>query len=96
LIAPGQDVRNLVIQNVTMVANHAREAGDRATVEELLTAYSIDESLANPEPGIIGIVDDMLTAGTHYRAMQIVLSNRFPKATIIGLFVARRIFPDDY
>ncbi|MEP1521999.1 hypothetical protein [Ascidiaceihabitans sp.] len=95
LIVDGQDVRNLVIQNTTMVANHARGTADRVTVEELLAVYSIDESLANPAPNVIGIVDDMLTAGTHYRAMHTVLSDRFPDATIIGIFVARRIFPDD-
>lgn len=95
LISGQQDVRNLVIQNATMVANHARGAGDRVTVDELLSAYSIDETVANPEPIAIGIVDDMLTAGTHYRAMHTILSGRFPSANIIGLFVARRIFPDD-
>lgn len=65
------------------------------TVEELLQLYSIDESVAAPMPGAIGIVDDVLTAGTHYRAMHTVLANRFPGVPIIGLFVARRIFPDD-
>ncbi|MCZ4288466.1 hypothetical protein [Hoeflea alexandrii] len=95
LVVQGQDVRNLVVQNSTMVANHARGSDERVTVEELLAAYSIDESLANPEPSSIGIVDDMLTAGTHYRAMHTILINRFPDANIIGLFVARRIFPDD-
>lgn len=95
LIANGQDVRNLVVQNTTMVANHARGPDDRVTVDELLAVYSIDESLANPEPTTIGIVDDMLTAGTHFKAMQSILSQRFPNAAIIGLFVARRIFPED-
>lgn len=78
-----------------MVANHARGNDDRVAVVELLEVYSIDESLANPEPKVIGIVDDMLTAGTHYRAMHTILKIRFPHAHIIGLFVARRIFPDD-
>lgn len=95
LIAKGQDVRNLVVQNTTMVANHARGPDDRVTVDELLAVYSIDESLANPEPTTIGIVDDMLTAGTHFKAMQLILSQRFPEAVIVGLFVARRIFPED-
>lgn len=95
LIRQGQDVRNLVVQETTMIANHARGADDRVTVQELLGAYKIDEKLAAPEPSHIGIVDDMLTAGTHFRAMHTVLSDRFPNAKIVGLFVARRIFPDD-
>jgi predicted amidophosphoribosyltransferase len=90
-----QDVRNLVVQNATMVANHARGTDDRVTVQELLDVYEIDEAQASPAPTHIGIVDDMLTAGTHYRAMHTILSKRFPDAQIVGLFVARRIFPDD-
>jgi len=95
LIQQDRDVRNLVVQNNSMVANHARGANDRVTVPELLQVYEIDETLANPEPTQIGIVDDMLTAGTHYRAMHTILSQRFPAAQTVGLFVARRIFPDD-
>ncbi len=94
LIRQGQDVRNLVVQTGSMVANHARGAGARVTVEELSSAYSIAEELTNPAPKQIGVVDDMLTTGTHFRAMHEVLSKRFPGVPIIGLFVARRIFPD--
>lgn len=95
LIREGQDVRNLVVQDCTMKANHARGIDDRVSIEELLEAYSIDESLSDPEPTHIGIVDDMLTAGTHYQAMHTILSERFPNASITGLFVARRVFPDE-
>lgn len=95
MVREGQDVRNLVVQNATMVANHARGTDDRVTVQELLDVYEIDEEQADPAPTHIGIVDDMLTAGTHYRAMHTILSERFPEAKIVGLFVARRIFPDD-
>jgi hypothetical protein len=42
----------------------------------------------------IAVVDDVLTAGVHYRAMHTVLSRRFPDVPIIGVFVARRVFPD--
>ena len=42
---------------------------------------------------MIGIFDDVLTAGTHYRAMAITLGNRFPGIPIFGFFVARRVFP---
>ncbi|MEN3974780.1 hypothetical protein [Emcibacter sp. SYSU 3D8] len=92
-IRPGNiDVRELVVQDASMIASH--EAGfQRHTIQDLLAVYSIDESLVNPEPKAIGIVDDVLTAGTHYRAMHTVLSNRFPSVSIVGVFIARRIFP---
>jgi predicted amidophosphoribosyltransferase len=94
-IGPEVDVRNLVKQNASMVASHERAPGERPTVEELLAVYSIEENLVNGDPKYIGIVDDVLTAGTHYRAMHTILSNRFTNAKIAGIFVARRIFPDD-
>lgn len=97
LIWPGvADVRNLVVQNTSMQASHERSPGQqRISKEELIAAYSIDEALAAPAPTSIAVVDDMLTAGTHYRGMYHVLSRRFPGVQIVGMFIARRIFPED-
>ncbi len=97
LVWPGvADVRNLVVQNTSMQASHERDQGQqRITKEQLIAAYSINETIAAPSPKSIAIVDDMLTTGTHYRAMHHVLSQRFRDARIVGMFVARRIFPDD-
>lgn len=92
-IYPNLDVRNLVVQNVDMDASHTKQPGDRTPVGELMASYSIDESIAEPAPTQIAIVDDMLTTGRHYRAMQRVLSDRYPDVPFIGLFIARRIFP---
>jgi hypothetical protein len=62
-------------------------------VADLLGVYEIDESIAAPPPTKIGIVDDVLTAGTHFRALQIKLNERFPGVPVVGLFIARRVFP---
>lgn len=67
-------------------------AGERPGVEDLLAIYAIDEALAQPAPAVIGIFDDALTAGTHYRAMETALRNRFPGVPIFGFFIARRVF----
>jgi hypothetical protein len=85
------DVRELVVQIKSTDAVH--EGGDRLRPEQLQANYRIDEDLC-PEgcPKYIGIVDDMLTAGAHFRAMKNVLSARFPESKITGIFVARRIF----
>ena len=93
LIRPGLDVRNLVVQAQSTNAAHEVGMGDRVTVEELLDLYAINEALAAPAPQAIGILDDVLTAGTHFRAMQIKLAERFPGVKITGLFIARRVFP---
>lgn len=92
---PPPDVRPLVQQATSTNASHEVAQGDRVTVEELLNLYTINEGIAHPPPRSIAIVDDVLTAGTHYRAMQTVLTERFPGVPIIGLFVARRVFPDN-
>jgi hypothetical protein len=89
------DVRNLVVQIDSTVAAHEAGSGDRVTVAELLALYHIDEALVAPPPAILGIVDDVLTAGTHFRAMHRILTERFPGVAIAGLFIARRVFPND-
>ncbi len=83
------DVRELVVQTVSTAAAHQ---GDRPSVEDLLHIYQIDEAKTTPAPLRIAIIDDVLTAGTHYRAMHTVLSGRFPGVPIVGMFIARRVF----
>ena len=48
-----------------------------------------------PEPQVIVVVDDVLTKDSHYRAVLTVLSERFPRVPLIGLFIARRA-PDGF
>jgi len=87
------DVRELVIQTESLEADHEREAGERHSVEELVNIYEIDETLAIPAPDKIAIVDDVLTVGRHFRAMETIISERFPNIPIVGIFVARCISP---
>ncbi len=89
------DIRELVVQSASTVAAHEVGTGQRLAVGDLTQLYSIDESIAQPTPKSIIIVDDVLTAGTHYRAMHTVLSQRFPGVPIHAIFVARRVFPPD-
>jgi predicted amidophosphoribosyltransferase len=89
----GADVRELVIQKKSMEATHV--STKRHTIDELVANYEIDEEEAGEKaPTHIVIVDDMMTAGAHYRAMRKVLKKRFPGVPISGVFLARRIFPD--
>lgn len=93
-IRPGLDVRNIIRQTASTDAAH--ESEHRVTVEELLSIYEVDEAVCGPNPQQLGIVDDVLTAGTHYRAMHTVLSARFPGIPIVGVFIARRVFPNPF
>lgn len=95
-IRPGLDVRCLVKQTVSMKASHAAGDGRRSSVEELIASYRLDETLVDPAPTGIGIFDDVLTVGRHYRAMHTVLSARFPSVPITGIFIARTIHPNPF
>ncbi|WP_229807657.1 hypothetical protein [Asticcacaulis endophyticus] len=86
------DVRNLVTQSQSTAASHEVGVGERVTVNELNSIYAINENLAAPPPTYLAVVDDVLTAGTHFRAMKTALTARFPGIPVAGLFVARRVF----
>ncbi len=94
--APAIDVRPILKQVVSTVAAHeAGLQGHRPTVDELMANYQIDGSLLTPKPKWIGLIDDVLTAGVHYRATHTLIRQQFPDARIVGFFVARRVFPPD-
>lgn len=91
----GADVRNLIHQTASTPRSHEAAPGERLTVEQLLNVYRIDEALTSPTPRQIGIFDDVLTAGTHFRAMSATLGARFPGVRITGIFIARRVWADE-
>jgi hypothetical protein len=95
-IRDGLDVRCLVKQTNSMDASHAAGDGKRASVEELIENYQIDDTQIIPPPVNIGIFDDVLTVGRHFRAMHAVLSDRFPGVPITGIFIARTIHPNPF
>ena len=88
------DVKELILQNESIRASHSSE-NNRPSVKEIIQNYSFNDSVVLDAPSHIGIVDDLLTAGAHYRAMKKILSSKFPDASIVGIFIARRIFPPD-
>ena len=86
------DVREIVKQSDSIRAAH-ESPQNRPALSELEAIYFIDESLCLPQPRSIAVVDDVLTAGTHFRAMHNILSRRFPNVPVVGMFIARRVFP---
>jgi predicted amidophosphoribosyltransferase len=81
----------LVHQIVDMEASHRAQASGRgrASIEELVAAYEFNRDLARSCKPIIGIFDDVLTTGRHFKAMQRVILRHFPQARVVGFFVAR-------
>lgn len=92
---PPLDIREMIVVGQSMTAAHEAAPGERPSVEDLLEAYGVNEDLLNPAPKKIGLFDDVLTAGVHYRACQILLRQRLPHIPIVGFFVARRVFPPE-
>lgn len=82
------DFRELVLQNQSTIASHASTAS-RPTPDEIMANYSLDDSLLAGIRGNIIIFDDVLTAGSHFKAMKHFLRQHLPEANILGLFVAR-------
>jgi hypothetical protein len=92
-LGEGVDVRELVSQKRSMDETH--KLADRHSIDELAANYVIAENRVRPKPTHIVIVDDMMTAGAHFRAMYQVLEERFPDVPISGVFLARRVFPEN-
>lgn len=92
-ISPTADVRNLVVQTESRNASHGMPDGQRQPIDDLVNIYRIDEKLCTTPkaPNAIAIVDDMLTTGRHFRAMEAVLKKQFPNTLIVGIFIARRV-----
>ena len=86
------DVRELLIQSESSVAAHCQESGYRPSPDEIAARYYVDETLLRPDPKQIAIVDDLLTTGAHFRAATSVLGKYFPQTSMVGLFIARRVF----
>ncbi len=86
------DIRELILQTVDKDPTHTKD--ERRDIDALMADYRIDESLTSREPKQIGLFDDMLTTGAHFRAAKAVLEDRFPGVPIAGIFVARRMIPE--
>ena len=83
------DIRELIVQIESTEPSHKSEI--RLKPDELLSIYKLDDSLKEPTPTNIFLVDDVLTKGAHFRASKNFLSSKFPGIPVFGLFVARRV-----
>ena len=83
------DIREVVLQSSTTLAAH--ESDDRPNPIEIVQNYHLDESLLIPHPTALAIFDDLLTTGSHFKAMQIALGRQFPEVPTKGIFIARRV-----
>ena len=90
LLPPIPDIKELVYKTVD---HTSKENG--LPPEDRAADFIIDEALADPAPSRIILFDDVLTTGSHFKAMQLVLSGRFSGVPIMGVFLARRLMPPE-
>jgi predicted amidophosphoribosyltransferase len=83
------DIRELLVQRTSTAAAHAGTS--TRSPSRIAALYDIDESLADPPPEAIGLFDDVLTTGAHFKAAQQLLLRRFPGTPIAGIFLARTV-----
>ncbi|QGU14040.1 hypothetical protein GNG27_04995 [Leclercia sp. 119287] len=84
---PGFDFRELITQKASMPASHS--TGNRPTPEQIAQNYIFNHAAAIGIRNNIVIFDDVLTAGSHYKAMKTTIRLHLPNHSIIGVFVAR-------
>lgn len=82
------DIRELIIQSQKTPQAHTLPSKERPSVEELLNLYIIKDDLLKPTPKNIIIFDDILTKGSHFKAMKKMLQKCYPGVPIMGLFIA--------
>ena len=72
------------------------KGGSRKKPEDLRSNYRFDEQQFAQLPQSVGIVDDLLTTGSHFRAMKDMILERSPECRVVGFFVARRAIPSPF
>lgn len=79
--------RELVSQRISMEASHSSAV--RPTPAQIEANYHFNPNLIQGIRNTIVIFDDVLTAGSHYKAMKNIITNYLPDVGVMGLFVAR-------
>ena len=87
------DVSELIAMRQDIEPFHAH-GGHRMPPDELMLQMRLEVNKGYRPRSAILLVDDVLTTGSHFKACQRLLEERFPDSKVWGLFVARRVFPD--
>jgi predicted amidophosphoribosyltransferase len=83
------DYREIIIQNASLQASH--ENSDRPSPNTLQEHYEITLSETKDLRETLVVFDDVITTGSHFKAMQAILRKQFPNHEIAGVFIARRV-----
>jgi hypothetical protein len=84
------DLRELVFQTETI---QSKQKG--ISPEERARILEINEEVASPPPQRVIVFDDVIAGGSHFKAMKMVLQDRFPGLEVIAVFLTRTIRPQE-
>lgn len=79
--------RELVTQRMSMGASHSSIA--RPSPAQIAANYQFDQTITAGIRNTVVIFDDVLTAGSHFKAMKDTIRHHLPNVGIMGLFIAR-------
>lgn len=72
----------------------AHDAIERPTPDQLVAQWVVDISGVPPNATRFVVFDDVVSRGASFKAAQRIILERFPHATVIGLFLARTVHDD--
>jgi hypothetical protein len=92
-VARGLDNRLDYCEMVTQPASFpaVHDSDDRPSPDELFDRYQFQLPPNYQPRHAILILDDVLTTGSHYRAVKRAIEHHLPDRQVVGLFVARRV-----
>lgn len=90
-IAPDADVREMIGSLADREPMHATLR--RRDPGALRATLKLRPELLSPRPGMIVLIDDVLTTGCSFTVCKSMLTEQMPGIPVIGLFVARRVPP---
>lgn len=85
------NIKELISLKRSTIPSHRNKRG-RPSPSELEELYDIDESKLYDKPKGFVIFDDVITTGSHFKAVQNMLNAVYPDIEIYGFFIARRNF----
>jgi hypothetical protein len=89
----GVDVREVIEQIASTDSVHE---GIRLSPQQLKANYRFDDLVAAKMSKNVAVVDDLLTTGSHFRALKEMILEKIPDARVVGFFVARRAIPNPF
>lgn len=86
---PLADIREMVLQ-----VKNTQSREKNIPPEERAENWCVDRGLLRPKPARLIVIDDLLTGGSHFAGMKIILGRHFPDVPVSGVFLARRLLAD--